>query len=186
MRLTTLTLIIVCGLFCSFVLRQASAASAAPEADDRAAIERLLDEFHAAAAAGDRDRYLGLFAPDAVFLGTDDWERWPLDDFRSYVEQRFSGGRGWVYRARDRHVMFGPQGDTAWFDEIAVSPRWGRFRGTGVVQRIDGHWRVAHYSLTLLVPNERFEAIADEALTGFEARDPGAAPGGRDGAENGG
>lgn len=139
--------------------------------EERRTIDELLDAFHAAAAGGDEARYLGYFAPDAVFLGTDDWERWPLPEFRDYVKQRFSGGRGWVYRARDRHIAFAPNGDTAWFDEIAVSPRWGRFRGTGVVQRIDGQWKVAHYSLTALVPNENFEAVAAEIMEGFDARE---------------
>jgi hypothetical protein len=58
--------------------------------DQRSAIDWLLDDFHQAAADADRDRYLGHFAPDGVFMGTDDWERWPLAEFIPYVEQRFA------------------------------------------------------------------------------------------------
>ncbi len=131
----------------------------------------LLDDFHAAAADADLDRYLGHFTDDAVFMGTDDWERWPIEEFRDYVAQRFEGGTGWTYVPRDRHLSFDSTGNTVWFDEIAVSPRWGRFRGTGVVLRTDLGWKVAHYSLTALVPNERFADVSAVAQDGFAERE---------------
>jgi hypothetical protein len=137
---------------------------------DEAQIHALLDDFHLAAAEADRDRYLGHFAPNGVFMGTDDWERWPLAEFTEYVDGRFSGGGGWEYAAEERHVMFAGGGDTAWFDEIMVSPRWGRFRGTGVLLRTDAGWKIAHYSLTALVPNERFAEVSAVTKAGFAAR----------------
>jgi len=143
----------------------------ADETTDRSAIQALLDSFHGAAAAADLEGYLDHFAQNAVFMGTDDWERWPLEDFRTYVKERFAGGTGWTYVPRDRHLAFDATGNTAWFDEIAVSPRWGRFRGTGVVVREAGAWKIAHYSLTALVPNERFVDVAEVTKEGFEQRD---------------
>jgi ketosteroid isomerase-like protein len=140
-------------------------------AEDSAAIGEVLDAFHAAAADADRERYLGLMTADAVFLGTDDWERWPRPEFDRYVEERFRNG-GWAYAAESRHVMLGPQGRLAWFDEIVVSPRWGRFRGTGVLRREDAGWKIAHYSLTILIPNESFEPISEMATQGFSDRKP--------------
>ena len=66
--------------------------------------------------------------------------------------------------------MFAEGGRTAWFDEIVVSKRWGRFRGTGVlIEGADG-WKIAHYSLTALVPNERFAEVSAVNRAGFEAR----------------
>ena len=138
--------------------------------DDASQIHELLDDFHAAAAAADGERYLGHFSEDAVFMGTDDWERWPMEAFRTYVAERFEGGTGWTYVPQDRHLSFAASGDTVWFDELAVSPRWGRFRGTGVVVRTDRGWKVAHYSLTALVPNERFAEVSRVAQEGFSER----------------
>ncbi len=89
-----------------------------------------------------------------------------------------------LFTPRDRHVAFAPDGSTAWFDEIVESPRWGRFRGTGVVRLLDGKWRVAHYSLTLLVPNESFEGAAGVALEGFRARHAAAETALKKGAQN--
>ncbi|MEE4277023.1 MAG: nuclear transport factor 2 family protein [Halieaceae bacterium] len=136
---------------------------------DRRAIAAVLDDFHAAAAAADRVRYLGHFSDAGVFMGTDDWERWPLDEFRDYVSERFSDG-GWEYHPEERHIAFAPGGETAWFDEIAVSPRWGRFRGTGVMLLENGEWKIAHYSLTALVPNEKFRAVSEITRPAFEGR----------------
>lgn len=171
----------VAPLLLAFGLLLAAAAVSADQdaagTPDERAIHAMLDDFHQAAADADRERYLDHFAPGGVFMGTDDWERWPLRDFRGYVAKRFDGGTGWTYRPRDRHIAFAGDGDTAWFDEIAVSPRWGRFRGTGVVQRTADGWKIAHYSLTALVPNERFQEVAAINRAGFTDRD--AAPAGK-------
>ena len=40
-----------------------------------AAIDAVLDDFHDAAAHGDKTRYLDHMTEDAVFMGTDEWER---------------------------------------------------------------------------------------------------------------
>jgi hypothetical protein len=50
-------------------------------------------------------------------------------------------------------------GDTRWFDEILLNKKLGHCRGTGVVQRINGEWKLAHYSLTLLIPNDIAAAV---------------------------
>lgn len=151
----------------ALLLLAASAAHTLAAAPARAAVAAVLDDFHAAAAAGDAARYLDHFAPAGVFLGTDDWERWPLPAFRDYVAGRFRDG-GWTYLPRSRDIVV--HGDLAWFDEIVESPRWGRFRGTGVLRRIDGDWKIAHYALAFLVPNERWEEVAASAREGFAQR----------------
>ncbi|MFK8043564.1 nuclear transport factor 2 family protein [Congregibacter sp.] len=135
------------------------------------AINGLLNDFHQAAAEADKERYLGYFSADGVFMGTDDWERWPLPEFTDYVGERFSGGTGWTYVSEERFITMGPMGASAWFDEIMVSKRWGRFRGTGVLLKENGVWKIAHYSLTALVPNERFADVAEVATEGFQARE---------------
>jgi ketosteroid isomerase-like protein len=162
----------------AFILTLALPAAHAAESDDRADIAALIDGFHAAAAAADREAYLDHLSPDAVFMGTDDWERWPRPDFDDYVAERFAGGTGWTYEPEERHVAFAGDGATAWFDEIVVSPRWGRFRGTGVVRRTDGGWKIAHYSLTALVPNEHFREVSEITRRGFDARRNSAQDGG--------
>ncbi len=141
---------------------------------DRAAITHLLDGFHQAAARGERERYLDYFTADGVFMGTDDWERWPLNpDFRQYVTKRFKGGKGWRYTPVERHISFAPSGKVAWFDEITKSEKWGLFRGTGVLLKQKDGWKLARYTMSVLVPNEAWIPISDLAKAAVRRRDAG-------------
>jgi len=45
------------------------------------------------------------------------------------------------------------------FDEKLRNERYGEVRGTGVLRRTDAGWKIAHYSMTFLVPNERTPAV---------------------------
>jgi len=133
-------------------------------------INALLDGFHQAAAEGDKGRYLGSFTKEGVFMGTDEWERWPLKpDFSRYVGKHFKDGKGWSYQPVERHVNFSEDRSVAWFDEVTVSEKWGRFRGTGVVlKQKGGEWKIAHYALSFLVPNEVWEKTSDLAKKAME------------------
>ncbi|PKH00062.1 nuclear transport factor 2 family protein [Paraglaciecola sp. MB-3u-78] len=135
------------------------------------AISQLMDGLHYAASQADLDGYLGSFTPTGVFMGTDDWERWTrpitLDE---YVKERFKEGTGWTYTSVERHINFADDGQTAWLDEIIVSKKWGRFRGTGVVTKQNNTWKIAHYSMSVLVANEAFVDISKINQKAFEAR----------------
>ncbi|MBT5187899.1 MAG: nuclear transport factor 2 family protein [Kordiimonadaceae bacterium] len=122
---------------------------------DEAAIIVVLDDFHDAAAKADKDRYLGHFTENGVFLGTDEWERWPLKpEFTEYVGKRFEAG-GWSYHSEKKKIDFSKNGNVAWFDETSISNRNdSRYRGSGVLEKIDGTWKVAQYVLSVLVYNE--------------------------------
>ncbi len=117
-------------------------------------IEAVLDDLHAAASDADEQRYFSHFAASGIFLGTDAGERWTLEEFRAYAHPHFSQGKGWTYHPRDRHVALSADGDSAWFDEVLDNDKYGQCRGTGVLQRYDGKWRIELYHLTILIPNE--------------------------------
>lgn len=141
--------------------------TAAPE--ERAAIDAVLDDWHAAAAASDEERYFAHLTADAIFLGTDASERWDPAQFRAYAHAPFSAGRGWRMRSVRRDVIV--RGDLAWFDEDLDTVNLGAARGSGVLVREEGRWRIAQYNLAITVPNERFEEV--RALLGSR---PEAAP----------
>ena len=44
---------------------------------DFEAVGKVIDDFHDAATHGEQEQYLGHLTDDAVYLGTDEWERWP-------------------------------------------------------------------------------------------------------------
>ena len=129
---------------------------------EEAAIGKVLDDFHDAAAHGDRDRYLGHMTDDAVFMGTDEWERWPKrPDFVDYVDSRFRDGSGWSYRSVERHINLASSGDVAWFDEVDISETNGRFRGTGVLVKQGDEWKIAHYAMSFLIFNENWQDVIE-------------------------
>ena len=131
----------------------------ASAADDRAAIQRALDDWHDAAADADEARYFGAMAPEFVFLGTDATERWDLAAFREFAHPYFAKGKAWTFLPRDRHVILAPSGEVAWFDEKLDSASYGECRGSGVVRRIGGAWKIAHYNLTIPIPTDLAKTV---------------------------
>jgi ketosteroid isomerase-like protein len=133
-------------------------------------IENKMDDFHDAADKGDSARYLNHFAKDGVFMGTDDWERWPFDGFSKYVNKHFKDGKGWSYKPIKRFTNINSEEAFAWVDEIVESEKWGRFRGTAVLTKTEQGWKIQHYSLTVLVPNESWEAVSEISKKAFSER----------------
>jgi len=141
-------------------------------ADETVAIGLVIDDFHDAAAHGDADRYLGHMTDDGVFMGTDEWERWPKQpDFVNYVAGRFKDGAGWNYRSVERNIRVSDSGELAWFDEVVYSEQNGRFRGTGVLSKQDGNWKIAHYAMSFLILNENWNDVIELTRKTMAAKD---------------
>ena len=147
------------------------AAIQAQDARSVASIDSTLNELHDAAAKADGRRYFSLFTDDGVFIGTDASERWTLKQFRAYAEPRFSKGQGWVYKPRSRQVVIADVACNciAWFDELLDSKVYGTSRGTGVLVKKDGSWKIAQYALTFPIPNDLAKEMTAE-IRSFEAK----------------
>ena len=126
-------------------------------------IKNLLDGFHDDAANARFDAYFSRFATEAYFLGTDSTERWSVEQFREYASAPFQAGTGWRYDVVERNVRISD--DIAWFDEQLDNQKLGRCRGTGVIIREAGEWKIAHYSLTMLIPNQIAEQVGTLSRT---------------------
>jgi ketosteroid isomerase-like protein len=148
--------VLLCLLIFVAPLATPALPGAAPpgSADSRVAVARVLDTFHAAAARADEKSYFDLFAPEAVFLGTDATERWDRAAFQAFAHPYFAKGQGWTFKPRDRHVDLSTRGDIAWFDELLDSESYGECRGTGVLERIGERWLMRQYHLTIPMPND--------------------------------
>ncbi len=120
------------------------------------AISRVLDDWHTAAAQADESGYFSYFAPGGVFLGTDATERWDAAAFRAFAHPYFAKGKAWTMVPSRRHLAV--DGEHAWFDE-ALETSYGPCRGSGVLQRIAGAWKIAQYNLTLTIPNQRVHEV---------------------------
>lgn len=134
-------------------------------ADDKSEVSVVLDKLHTYAAEAEWDNYFALYTDNATFLGTDVTERWDKPTFEAYARPT----DGWVYKMRERHIDFTPDGDTAWFDEVLDSLNYGTSRGTGVLIRTEGGWKIAQYHLVFPIPNDLASGITQQIQT-FEAR----------------
>ena len=126
---------------------------------DRTAVDRVLDDWHDAAAHADEARYFDHIAPGGIFLGTDVTERWEKEAFRAYAHPHFAKGKAWSFKAIERHVTFAPDGAMAWFDERLDTEKLGTARGGGIVVRSPSGWQIAQYDLSIPIPNERFAEV---------------------------
>lgn len=122
---------------------------------ERQKVNMVLTSWHLAAAHGLYEVYFDQMTDDAVFLGTDASERWTKDEFMAYAREPFSDGNGWSYEQVEYHIAFSQDRRTAWADEVLRSEKYGTMRGTAVLELEGDRWKIAHYSLTFLVPNEK-------------------------------
>lgn len=123
------------------------------------AINTVLVNWHQAAADADFEAYFGLMTNDGVFLGTDATENWQNDTFRAYSKPYFDKGKAWSFTTLERNIYLdGDSENTAWFDEH-LSTQMGICRGSGVVKKVNGQWKVAHYVLSIAVPNENVSEL---------------------------
>ncbi|HYE61584.1 MAG TPA: nuclear transport factor 2 family protein [Phycisphaerales bacterium] len=138
------------------------------ESDDgeKEKVSAVLDDLHDAAAKADEARYFSLYAEGAVFLGTDAKERWTLEEFRAFAHPYFARGKAWTYTPVEggRFITIeGKERDVAWFDEKLSNAKLGLCRGSGVLIKVNGEWKVKQYNLTMLVPNELAEEVAKKS-----------------------
>lgn len=147
-----------------FVLMALPAAMSAQDRRSIASVDSTLNQLHDAATKADGSRYFRLFTDDAVYIGTDADERWTLKEFKAFAEPYFSKGTGWTYTPRSRNIVIVdlPCRCVAMFDELLDNESYGTSRGTGVLIKKNGSWRISQYALTFPIPNDLAKGITAE------------------------
>lgn len=128
------------------------------QSDEKILIIKALDDWHAAAGSADFDTYLSLMTEDAVFIGTDATENWQRDEFINYAKPHFDKGRAWNFKAFERNIYLNSETNFAWFDEL-LDTQMKICRGSGVLKKVNGEWKITHYVLSIAVPNENVDAL---------------------------
>ncbi len=122
------------------------------------AVTTVLDAWHQAAADADFEAYFSKMTEDGVFIGTDAMENWQNAEFREFSKPYFDKGKAWSFTAVQRNVYFNEAMDMAWFDEL-LDTQMKLCRGSGVLLKSGGEWKIAHYVLSIAVPNENVDAL---------------------------
>lgn len=120
-------------------------------------LNRLVDNWHKDVAKMELDAYFNFMAEDFYFLGTDPSERWSKKEFRSFCEPYFLEKKStWDFKPIERNWGITADGETAWFDE-SLNTWMEECRGSGVIKKIKGEWKLVHYNLTVLIENEKMD-----------------------------
>lgn len=122
-------------------------------ADEKQTINKLLDDWHAAAAKADYAGYFGKIADDGHYIGTDATENWDKKSFAAFAKPYFERGKAWDFKAVERNIYFSKDGKVAWFDELLDTWMKG-CRGSGVLEKQGKEWKIKHYVLSMTVPND--------------------------------
>ena len=121
-------------------------------------ISKIIDAWHQAAGEANFEDYFSLMSEDAVFIGTDATENWQLEEFKAYAKPHFDKGRAWDFTSVERNIYIANKKGIAWFDEL-LDTHMGICRGSGVMQYIDGDWKISHYVLSIEIPNNNVAEI---------------------------
>jgi ketosteroid isomerase-like protein len=125
-------------------------------AQDKSNIDQVLTQWHEAASGANFEEYFSLMTEDGVFIGTDPTENWQNKDFRAFSKPYFDRGKAWDFKTLERNIYTEENSDIAWFDEL-LSTQMGICRGSGVLQKTEKGWKIAHYVLSITIPNENVE-----------------------------
>lgn len=130
----------------------------AQQENEKKAITTVLDAWHQAAADANFEAYFSKMTDNGVFIGTDAMENWQNSEFKEFSKPYFDKGKAWSFTALQRNIYFNEAMELAWFDEL-LDTQMKLCRGSGVLIKTDGGWKIAHYVLSIAVPNENVDAI---------------------------
>jgi uncharacterized protein (TIGR02246 family) len=116
--------------------------------------DEFLRTYEAATARHDLEATLALIADDAVYLFSDESSHVGKDAIREALETNFAAIEAEEYRIQGLRWLAGSDDVAAcvyeyvWSGQINGEPASGRGRGTAVIRRVHGEWRVAHEHLS--------------------------------------
>lgn len=128
------------------------------EETEKENINNTLNSWHKAASNANFDQYFSHLTDDAVFIGTDATENWKGKAFKSFCKPYFDKGKAWDFKLLDRNIYFSKNNKIAWFDEL-LNTQMKICRGSGVLIKINGEWKIQHYVLSMTIPNEKTNEV---------------------------
>ena len=141
-----------CILACFVLLMSASALARDVDAALRQQVSAFIDEWHDDAAHA-RMAYFDKISKNGIYIGTDKSELWRKDAFKEWAKKYFEGTSAWAFKRIERNVYVGADKRTIWFDEL-LDTSMGVCRASGVIHRTARGFEIAHYQLSIAVPND--------------------------------
>lgn len=125
---------------------------------EKTLINSTLDNWHKAASEANFEAYFNLMSADGVFIGTDATENWQNKAFKNFSKPYFDKGKAWSFTTIERNIYTNKTNDFAWFDEL-LDTQMKICRGSGVLEKVNGEWKIKHYVLSIAIPNENVNEV---------------------------
>lgn len=150
MKLTFSNFILLGVLF--FVIQMISSSYAGAESD-HVREDEAINAWHEAAAVGDSAAFFSMMTENAVYLGTDESERWDKTSMGKDLGKYFNGKRAWKFIPYNRIYTELEDKNSILFDECLRT--WmGPCKATGILTKEKGNWKISYYNLSVAVPND--------------------------------
>jgi len=127
---------------------------------EKVKVNEVIDAWHKAASEANFNAYFGLMTSKGVFIGTDATENWQNQEFKDFSKPYFDKGSSWSFTSLERNVYLNENASFAWFDEL-LDTQMKLCRGSGVLQKVGDEWKIAHYVLSIAVPNENVKELIE-------------------------
>lgn len=124
--------------------------------EDKSSMDVYLNKWHNDVAMFDYDAYFNFMADDFIYLGTDPGERWTKSAFSDFCQPYFERKSTWDFKTNWRNWYFSEDQSIAWFEE-SLATQMEECRGSGVLKKVNGTWKIAHYNLSVVIENEKMK-----------------------------
>ncbi len=119
-----------------------------------------MDGWHKAAATADEELFFGSMTDEGIYLGTDKTEKWTRDEMREWSKEYFDRESAWAFTTISRDVYLSEDANTVWFNE-KLDTWMGVCKGTGVLVKQNGEWKIALYDLSVAVDNDKIQQFIE-------------------------
>ena len=126
--------------------------------DIKGEINALLNQWHKDAAESNFDAYFEKMEDDGAFIGTDALENWEISEFKEFTKPFFEEKNTWNFKTLERNIYINSNNNMVWFDEL-LDTWMGICRGSGVIKKDGNKWKIAHYVLSVVIPNENIKEV---------------------------
>lgn len=123
-------------------------------------LQKIMDDWHHAAAVADEDVFFNTLAPQGIYIGTDASERWTKQEFKAFAMPYFQRDTAWAFTPLERQFYYSQDGMVAWFNET-LDTWMGTCRGSGILEKTAQGWVLQHYHLAIAVPNEKVKGYLE-------------------------
>ena len=130
----------------------------AQEENQFAVQNQIINNWHKSASEANFDSFFSVVTENFVYLGTAPGERWNKTEFEAFCKPYFDKGQAWDFKPSNRIWSLSGSKKVIWFTEDLDTWMKG-CRGSGVLVKRKGKWKLAYYNLSVLIENEKIESF---------------------------